>query len=127
MGQLGRCFSHLIAVKDNPIPSLANICEEKFDAITRNWGRGRGVFVVRGFECATENEAFNREASIIHALGVENLSNINRGHFSGGITTWSSAKIHNYGLYLLYVLYNKCISESLRPILFSDIVAKKKK
>ena len=80
--------------------------------------------MVRGFDCATENEAFNREAAIIHALGVENLANLNRGHFSGGIRGWSSAKIHNYGLYLLYILYNKCINESIKPILFTDIEAK---
>ena len=121
-GLLERCFSHLLQAKDSHAGlSIDNVCSIKLDKITDSWMRGKGVLVVQGFGCSTDKESFNREAAIIHFLGLENLANIIKGHLNGKILSWSDAKLHNYGMFLMFILYNKCFYECLKPLKIDDI------
>ena len=121
-----RCFDHLRNAKNevNEILNKDNLTE-KDQAILDSWRNGMGIHVFRGFECSTNEESLNREASIIECIGLDKLTNRNRGTFSGSITGWSKTKIHNYGMFILYVLYLGNVYRNLEPVMYKDIGHKK--
>ena len=119
-----RCFQHLELARDTMYGG--DMEGEKAQEIVRSWMNGMGINVVSGFHCSTHMEGFNREASAIKYLGLENLTNKVHGYHNEGVLGWDSIKIHNYGLLTLYMLYQRTINEGLRCIYHEDIQIKRK-
>ena len=123
-GMGNRCFSHLETARDTMHGD--DMEGEKAKEIIGSWVSGMGIHIVSGYHCSTHMEGFNREASVIKCIGLENLTNKVRGYHNDGVLGWDQGKIHNYGFLILYTLYQRTINEGLNCIYHNDIKLKRK-
>lgn len=124
-GMGNRCFKHLEIARDTM--GGDDMEGEKAREIITSWTSGMGVYVISAFHSSTHMEGFNREASIIKCIGLNNLANKIHGHHNEGVLGWNDNKIHNYGFLALYILYIKTINEGLKCIRLDDIAYKRTK
>lgn len=66
------------------------------------WKSGKGVVCLHVFHNTLPIEAFTREAAIIDAIGVENLTNMKRGDYYGTTHAWTLRQRKQLGAALLY-------------------------
>lgn len=90
----------------------------KLDRIIDIWRANKGVICLPVFHNITPCEAFTREAAIIDALGVVNLTNIKRGDYYGIAKSWTMRDRKKLGVLLLYKAMQVFVVEGesqLRP------------
>lgn len=75
---------------------------KKISHILDIWRAGKGVVCLHIFHNTLPVEAFTREAAIIDALGVENLTNLKRGDYYGMTHSWTMRERKQLGAALLY-------------------------
>uniref|UniRef100_A0A1I7U1M7 DUF2235 domain-containing protein n=1 Tax=Caenorhabditis tropicalis TaxID=1561998 RepID=A0A1I7U1M7_9PELO len=98
-----RPFHHFREVKrkirDGTTVEIQHLKEH---AINQIWRAGEGVVWMQFGHSLSDNEAYNREACIISAIGVNNLTNVNTGELHGRCDTqWNDVMKDEYGTYLL--------------------------
>lgn len=84
------------------------------------WKDNRGVVCLHVFHNASPAEAFTREAAMIKALGVWNLTNVKNGKFYGGSMNWSEEKKRLFGMYLLHKCMNILLNEGGKELFPGD-------
>ncbi|GAB6028584.1 ankyrin repeat and LEM domain containing 1 [Chamberlinius hualienensis] len=89
---------------------------EKINEILDIWNCGFGVVTIHCFHSSLAAEAFTREASIIEAIDVNNLSNVKRGEFYGEIKNWNLKDKCKLGSIFLYRAMNIFLHEGERQI-----------
>lgn len=94
---------------------------KKLKKIVDVWNDGGGVICLHVFLNIIPVEAYTREAAMIGALGLENLTNAKGGEFYGVAATWMSRQKRMLGVYLLYRAMGIFLNEGERQLYPEDI------
>ncbi|KXJ75527.1 hypothetical protein RP20_CCG011550 [Aedes albopictus] len=94
----------------------------KLNRIIDIWRAQRGVICLHVFHNIMPAEAFTREAAIIDALGVQNLTNLKRGDYYGKALSWPMKRRKQLGILLLYKALLIYLAEGETQLLPSTIV-----
>lgn len=120
-GKRSRPYSHLNdAVKYWQNDSKAT-CNKKIERILDIWKGKFGVICLHVYQNTIPVEAYTREAAIISALDINNLSNIRKGDFYGMSATWNPNQKKKLGVYLLYKALQIFLHEGERQLHPADI------
>ncbi|KAI5705596.1 hypothetical protein M8J76_005209 [Diaphorina citri] len=93
---------------------------EKTRKIISLWNSGIGVVCLTAFRNVCSHEALSREAAMILALRLENLTNEIQSNFAEALK-WSGKRKCQLGGSLLYRCFRILMSEGERPLLDTDI------
>lgn len=122
-GKRSRPLQHLIHAskcrafaKTNPIKR-----SDKLKHILDLWDQGRGVISLHVFNNVHSAEALVREGAMIDAIGLDNLTNIQRGSFPGAAAKWNRQQITEFGALLLHRAHVIFQNERCRPIFEADV------
>ncbi|XP_001870697.2 LOW QUALITY PROTEIN: ankyrin repeat and LEM domain-containing protein 1 [Culex quinquefasciatus] len=95
---------------------------EKLNRIIDVWRAGRGVSCLHVFHNIMPAEAYTREAAIIDALGMQNLTNLKRGDYYGKTQSWPMKQRKQLGILLLYKAMQIFLAEGESQLLPSDLI-----
>lgn len=94
----------------------------KLNKIIDIWRAQRGVICLHVFHNIMPAEAFTREAAIIDALGIQNLTNLKRGDYYGKALSWPMKRRKQLGILLLYKALLIYLAEGETQLLPSDLI-----
>uniref|UniRef100_A0AC35F4C0 LEM domain-containing protein n=1 Tax=Panagrolaimus sp. PS1159 TaxID=55785 RepID=A0AC35F4C0_9BILA len=94
---------------------------DKLKRICKLWRNGHGVVSLHVFLNIHPNEALIREAAMIDAFGVKNLTNLKGGEYSGNSKTWSLKEKTEFGSLCIYSAWGVFKNDRCRPIFESDV------
>lgn len=120
-GKRSRPYSHLyeaVGLWKNDKRSSPN---KKLNLILDIWNSGNGVICLHIFQNVLPVEAYTREAAIISALKLDNLTNVKGGDFYGIASTWPQKQKKLLGVYLLYKAMMIFFNEGERQLCPADI------
>ncbi|GJQ80182.1 hypothetical protein Trydic_g23759 [Trypoxylus dichotomus] len=120
-GKRSRPFQHLYEAAKSYNKSDFNANNEKIRKILDIWKDNHGVVCLHIFQNVIPVEAYTREASMISALNLENITNIKGGEFYGVSATWSQKQKNLLGIHLLYKAMKIFLHEGERQIFLADI------
>ncbi|VDK85741.1 unnamed protein product [Litomosoides sigmodontis] len=101
-GIRSRPFRHLVdAVRAKSFGDSVLSKSKKLQKIIGLWNAGYGVVSLHVFQNTIPTEAFTREAAMIDAIGIRNLTNVRRGDYYGPAKNWTTKEKTIYGSYLL--------------------------
>lgn len=95
---------------------------EKLNRIIDIWRSQRGVICLHVFHNIMPAEAYTREAAIIDALGIQNLTNLKRGDYYGKTLSWPMKRRKQLGISLLYKALLIFLAEGETQLLPSDLI-----
>ncbi|CAG0916634.1 unnamed protein product [Notodromas monacha] len=96
-GQKNRPYQHLKeAVLQKKQPKVSD--DKKFQKIQEIWDHQSGIISLHVFHSQLHNEALTREAIMIDAVGLENLTNAKRGHKHGVVRKWPPEQQRSLGV-----------------------------
>lgn len=122
-GKRSRPYAHLYdAVRywNDDAPQV-KCPSKKIERILDIWGSGSGVICLHVFLNTIPAEAYTREAAMIGALDINNLSNVRTGDFYGKCATWNQKQKRKLGVYLLYKALQIFLNEGERQLNPADI------
>lgn len=94
----------------------------KLQRILDIWASKKGVISVGVFHNIMAEEAMCREASIIDALGTNNLTNMKRGDYYGPPQAWTMRQRKQLGAFLLYKAMKVMLSDGESQLRPNDIL-----
>ena len=112
-GQQSRPYSHLLEAAGAGPAGSAKVAH-----IRAIWRSGAGVALLSVFNHRPNGEALTREAAMIDALGLRNLTNVRRGDYYGPAQGWPSERRRRLGAALLHRAWRIYLEEGesqLRP------------
>uniref|UniRef100_A0A182P5H4 LEM domain-containing protein n=1 Tax=Anopheles epiroticus TaxID=199890 RepID=A0A182P5H4_9DIPT len=95
---------------------------KKLNRIIDIWCAGKGVVCLHVFHNIMPAEAYTREASIIDAYGVQNLTNLKRGDYYAKCLSWPMKMRKQLGVLLLYKAMLIHLAEGETQLLPSDLI-----
>ncbi|KAL7026891.1 hypothetical protein ACKWTF_005216 [Chironomus riparius] len=118
-GKSVRPYSHLydaikIYSRDAEINDFQKYDQQKFDKINKMceskklkriieiWKENYGVVCLHIFHNVMPSEAYSREACIIEALGMHNVTNLKKGDYYGAATAYTMREKRQMGIALLH-------------------------
>uniref|UniRef100_A0A182YJZ6 Uncharacterized protein n=1 Tax=Anopheles stephensi TaxID=30069 RepID=A0A182YJZ6_ANOST len=99
-----------------------SVDSEKLNRIIDIWCAGKGVVCLHVFHNIMPAEAYTREAAIIDAFGVQNLTNLKRGDYYAKCLSWPMKKRKQLGILLLYKAMLMHLAEGETQLLPSDLI-----
>uniref|UniRef100_A0A182SZT4 GIY-YIG domain-containing protein n=1 Tax=Anopheles maculatus TaxID=74869 RepID=A0A182SZT4_9DIPT len=99
-----------------------SVDSEKLNRIIDIWCAGKGVVCLHVFHNIMPAEAYTREAAIIDAFGVQNLTNLKRGDYYATCLSWPMKKRKQLGILLLYKAMLMHLAEGETQLLPSDLI-----
>ncbi|CAI2313886.1 unnamed protein product [Caenorhabditis sp. 36 PRJEB53466] len=101
-GSKNRPLAHFIDARNERRENSSKLKNsEKLKTIDELWSLGHGIPRHEIAHGVSDEEAYVREASLIEALKLANLSNKKSGEFHGSAKNWDSIMKAEYGTYLL--------------------------
>lgn len=97
----------------------------KLDRIIDIWKSGKGVVCLPVFHNIMPVEAYTREAAIIDAIGLQNLTNLKRGDYYGLSLSWTMRQRKQLGVLLLYKAMQIFLAEGESQLRPDDIKVQK--
>ncbi|XP_058829448.1 ankyrin repeat and LEM domain-containing protein 1-like isoform X2 [Topomyia yanbarensis] len=94
----------------------------KLNRIIDIWRSQRGVICLHVFHSIMPAEAYTREAAIIDAIGVQNLTNLKRGDYYGKALSWPMKRRKQLGILLLHKAMLVFLAEGETQLLPSDLI-----
>ena len=94
---------------------------EKIQQIHNIWEKGAKVVTHHFFPWCISDEALTREALMIEALGLENLSNKVRGKSYGMVAGWDAKRRRKLGVFLLYKAFQLYLIEGEHQLRRRDV------
>ncbi|VDK46970.1 unnamed protein product [Anisakis simplex] len=85
------------------------------------WAKGYGIVSLHVFQNTIPVEAFTREAAMIDAIGISNLTNVKKGDYYGISKDWTSKEKALYGSYLLQKALEVFRVEGCRQLFENDV------
>ncbi|KAJ1360744.1 hypothetical protein KIN20_019793 [Parelaphostrongylus tenuis] len=117
-GSKARPLAHLIeARKQKDAKSTKLISNPKLQRINSIWESGNGVVCLQIYHSISDDEAYVREAALIDAIRLENLTNVKAGEYRGKSKSWTLAMKAEFGTYQLERAWGVLKMEGLRPIM----------
>lgn len=120
-GTRSRPFQHLYDACKTKVPRKNR---EKVQTILDIWGSGYGVVSIQVFNNSIGVEGLTREAAMIDAIGLDNLSNVRPGDYYGPAASWSAEQKLLLGTFLLYRAFKIFLQEGERQIRPVDLKLK---
>lgn len=119
-GQKKRDLMHLY----DALADRGSITQKKIDRIRSIWSDGYGVVSLHLFHNITSKEALTREALMIEAIGLENLTNLLRGTLQFKLG-WNEHRRKLLGSLFLHRAYNQLLNEGERQLKKEDLKCNK--
>ncbi|XP_064609729.1 uncharacterized protein LOC135473770 isoform X2 [Liolophura sinensis] len=120
-GKRSRPYCHLYeAIKHRKSPQIKKP-SEKVQKILDVWSEGLGVISLHIFQNVIPVEAYTREACMVDAMGLNNLTNKKRGDYYGPSSTWPANQRRKVGVHLLKKALCIFLAEGERQICPPDI------
>lgn len=119
-GKKSRPFQHLVdarSARDNGMAGQA----VKHEKICNIWEAGYGVSFVQCFHNLSSDEAFTREALMIKAINVKNLTNIRHGSVYGSVREWSESRQRLMGSILLNRSFQIFLADAASEVRASEV------
>ncbi len=88
------------------------------------WRAGLGVVSLQVFSNTIAVEGFSREAAMIEAVGLENLTNSRPGDWYGPAAAWDLETKRRLGVFLLFRAFKIFLQEGERQIRPVDLRTK---
>ncbi|KAI4467890.1 ankyrin repeat and lem domain-containing protein 1 [Holotrichia oblita] len=120
-GKRSRPFQHLYEAVTNYNNAKFVTENTKINTILDIWKDNHGVICLHIFQNVIPAEAYTREAAMINALNLQNITNIKGGEFYGVSATWSQKQKNLLGMYLLYKAMKIFLNEGERQIFPNDL------
>lgn len=95
---------------------------KKLSRILDIWSNGSGVVCLHVFHNILPSEAYTREAAIIDALSLQQLTNCKRGDYYGPAKTWTMKDKKYLGITLLYKSMLIYLAEGESQLSPSDLI-----
>lgn len=98
--------------------ATATTASAKIRRIHSIWSQGKGVVCRPLFHNIIPTEAFTREAAIIDAIGLPNLTNVKAGDYYGTVRAWPMRERRQLGVALLHKALQVLLADGesqLRP------------
>lgn len=118
-GKNARSLQHLRDAKDYKLTQRKR--SEKLQCILDIWSSGHGVMSLHLFNNTTAQEAFTREACMIEAIGLNMLTNIQKGHAHGEVAGWPLPRRRHFGVYLLFKAFRAFLLDPPPQIYQGDL------
>lgn len=111
-------------VKKTASKTNQNIFQEskKLNKIVDIWKAQLGVVCLHTFNNIMPVEAYTREAAIIEAIGMENLTNLKKGEYYGAVKNFSMRQKRELGVALLHRAMNIYLAEGESQLLPFDLI-----
>lgn len=106
------------AADGNVVVDAAGTSSAKIRRIHAIWAAGKGVVCRPLFHSIIPSEAFTREAAIIDAIGLPNLTNAKMGEYYGAVRSWPMRQRKQLGAALLHKALHVLLADGesqLRP------------
>ncbi|CAB4033983.1 Hypothetical predicted protein [Paramuricea clavata] len=116
-GKRSRPYAHL----HEAIKYAKSKSNQKLDQIWDIWRDGMGVISLHLFQSAIPVEAFTREACMVEALGLSQLTNQKRGEYYGLCANLDLKKKRKLGIFLLHKAFQIFLQEGERQICQEDL------
>jgi ankyrin repeat and LEM domain-containing protein 1 len=94
---------------------------KKIKRIIEIWRSGQGIVSLHCFQSVIPSEAYTREAAMIDAIGLHNLTNMKRGNYYGEAKEWADKRKRQLGTILLRRACAIFLAEGERQITPADI------
>lgn len=120
-GKRSRPYSHLYEAVQLWNKNACNPDNKKVQTILDIWSSNGGVICLHVFQNIIPVEAYTREAAMINALKLENITNARVGDFYGIAATWTERQKRMLGVYLLHKAMNIFLLEGERQLFPHDI------
>lgn len=120
-GKKTRPYSHLYDAVSLWKTGKFDIDSSKLKLILDIWKNDAGVICLHVFHNIIPVEAYTREASMIAAMKLDNLTNSKSGEFYGVAAAWPQRNKKSLGVYLLYKAMNILLQDGERQIYPRDI------
>jgi len=122
-GSRARPYGHLYeSINDwNVQTNCDEIGSKKIQKIIQIWNDQKGVVSLHCFQSVIPCEAYTREAAMIDALGIDKLTNKNKGCYYGESKKWDVAMKRHLGTILLKKAFRIFLAEGERQITPNDI------
>lgn len=120
-GKRSRPYSHLYEAVNLWNKGQISSTSKKIQSIMDIWRSNSGVICLHIFQNIIPVEAYTREAAMISALKIENLTNVKSGDFYGIAASWPQKQKKMFGVYLLYKAMMIFLNEGERQLCPSDI------
>ena len=85
--------------------------------IRRIWSKGGGILVLTFLHNSTSYAASTREAILIDFVGIENVTNVRKGSYYGGVKNWDRNVLANMGKFYMMKIITEGLEQHLTPIL----------
>ena len=126
-GFLSGCFYFGKGQADRPNVHMQealdeNNCDEKHKNFRKIWGKGGGVLILKFFYNASSYVASTREAILIDFVGLNNLTNVRRGSYYGGINYWGDNVLTNMGKFYTLKIISECSEQHFEIFLREDLM-----
>ncbi|CAL4127948.1 unnamed protein product, partial [Meganyctiphanes norvegica] len=122
-GSRGRPYHHL----DEEHKKKKTKKNKKYDSgakvqrIQEIWEDGLGVVSLHVFQNTIPVEAWTREAAMISAVGLDNITNSCQGTYYGPASTWRGSRRRQFGAHLLHLALNILMFEGERQLRPNDV------
>uniref|UniRef100_A0AAR5QFQ0 LEM domain-containing protein n=2 Tax=Dendroctonus ponderosae TaxID=77166 RepID=A0AAR5QFQ0_DENPD len=120
-GKRSRPYQHLYDAVNLWKKGQLETTNRKLQRIIDVWKGDCGVVCLHVFQNVIPVEAYTREAAMISALKLENLTNIKSGEFYGVAASWPNRQKKLFGAYLLYKSMMILLHEGERQLCPMDI------
>ncbi|KAE9548566.1 hypothetical protein FO519_008217, partial [Halicephalobus sp. NKZ332] len=128
-GKRSRPLQHLVdaaKVKKTTSEKKENLKGEKpiskkLKKICDLWTKGHGIISLSIFQNIHPNEAYIREAAMIDAFGLKNLTNLKSGEYSGNSKCWKLKEKTEFGVFCLHSAWKIFLNERCRPVFEADV------
>ncbi|VEN39981.1 unnamed protein product [Callosobruchus maculatus] len=120
-GKRSRPYSHLYEAVGLWRQGKPDAGSKKLKTILDIWRDGLGVVCLHIFQNTIPVEAYTREAAMISALKLDNLTNMKAGEFYGTASTWTQKQKRLLGVFLLHKAKDIFLSEGERQLYPQDI------
>lgn len=119
-GKRSRPYSHLYEAVE-VWRNKSSTVNKKIQRILDIWSDSYGVVCLHVFQNTIPVEAYTREAAMISALELTNVTNIKAGDFYGICASWPMKEKKKLGVYLLYNALMIFLHEGERQLCPEDI------
>jgi len=120
-GKRSRPYQHLYDAVDLWKKGQFTTNNKKLQTIIDIWKSRCGVICLHVFLNIIPVEAYTREAAMISAIKLENLTNVKSGEYYGVPATWPQKQKRLLGVYLLYKAMMIFLNEGERQLCPTDI------
>lgn len=120
-GKRSRPYQHLYDAVELWKKGETASSSKKLQRILDIWKSGSGVVCLHVFLNIIPVEAYTREAAMISAITLENLTNVKGGEFYGWAATWPQRERKKLGVYLLHKALMIFLHEGERQLCPTDI------